>query len=47
MLVGVLGVHVNQDAVRGSALAAVTGDGIAIVEVRMVAKVQIDFAPGI
>ena len=41
----VLGVHVNQNAVGGCALAAVAGDRIAVIEMRMVSEVQIDLAP--
>jgi hypothetical protein len=47
LLVGVLGIHMNQDSVGGGALTAVAGDSIAVVEMRMVAEVQIDLAPGV
>ena len=38
------GVGVNEDALGGKALRAVAGDGIAVVEMRMLAGVEFDLA---
>ena len=38
------GVGVNEDALGGEALGAVAGDGIAVVEMRMLAGVEFDLA---
>ena len=38
------GVSVNEDAFGGKALGAVTGDGIAVVEMTMLAGVKFDLA---
>ena len=38
------GVSVNEDAFRGKALGAVTGDGVAVVEMTMVAGFELDLA---
>jgi hypothetical protein len=38
------GVRVNEDALRSEALRAVTGDGVAVVEMTMLASVELDLA---
>ena len=38
------GVGMNEDAVGGEALGAVTGDGVAVVEMTMLAGVELDLA---
>ena len=38
------GIGVNEDAFGGEALGAVTGDGIAVVEMTMLARVELDLA---
>jgi len=38
------GVGVNEDAFGGETLGAVTGDGVAVVEVTMLARVEFDLA---
>ena len=44
---GLFGVHVHQHAVGGSSLAAMAGDGIAVVEMRMFVEVEMHFPPGV
>ncbi len=41
LLVGLLGIHVHQNAIGGGSLAAVAGDGIAVVEMRMLADIEL------
>jgi hypothetical protein len=45
--VGLFGVHVHQHAVGGGSLAAVAGDGIAVVDMRMVSDVELDILAGV
>ena len=40
-------VHVNQNSVRGLSLAAVAGDGVSVVEMRMLADIESNFATGV
>jgi hypothetical protein len=46
-LVGVLRVHMNQDAVGGGALTTVASDRVAVIEMGKLLELQIDRAPGV
>ncbi len=44
---GLFGVHVHQHPVSGGSLAAVTDDRIAVVEMRMLADMELHLPPGV
>ena len=42
-----LGVHVHQHAVGGGTLAAVAGDGVAVIDMRVLSDVELHFLAGV
>ena len=47
LVVGLFGVHVHQHAVGGGSLAAVAGDGIAVIDMRVLPDVELHFLAGV
>jgi len=45
--VSVLGIHVDEDAVGGLVLAAMAGDGVAVIDVRPLVDVELNPASGV